>query len=168
MRLVALGDHWPSLILRFAGFIFWKLTLSISFVSHYRIANPRVIESTSSYRGGLAHSSYISLGTNLLVTITLVFRLWRGKRVTERLLGNTGNQLIPYSKLITVLLQSALPPLLLGISHLVANVGYNKTYVTHGTLWVSFTVSKYAPLSLSVQLTNASRSLRLRLLRKVQ
>ena len=95
------------------------------------------------YPTALMISSYISLGTNFFVSSAIILRLWKAKREARRLLGDAGlsKAYIPYSRLIAVLVQSALPPFLLGLSHLIAYFKFYALYHTHGALWVSFTVS---------------------------
>ena len=95
------------------------------------------------YPKALLISSYISLGTNFSVSSAIILRLWKAKQEARRLLGDAGlsKAYIPYSRLVSVLFQSALPPFLLGLSHLIAYLGFHTLYRTHGALWVSFTVS---------------------------
>jgi hypothetical protein len=92
--------------------------------------------------------TYISLFANSIVTSALIIRIWRAKRKMEVLLGNDSHipqAQIPYIRLIRILTESALPPLLLGIVHLgfmTTGVGQN---VVLNLLWVSFTVRPVHP-----------------------
>jgi hypothetical protein len=92
--------------------------------------------------------TYISLTANLIVTPALITRIWRAKRKVETLLGNNSQipqAQIPYTRLIRILTESALPPLLLGFVHLAlafTNIGQN---VVLNILWVSFTVRSAHP-----------------------
>ena len=88
-------------------------------------------------------SSYCSLATNFVVSTAIVVYLWKAKKEAQRLLNDpTLKQAhVPYSRLIAVLTQSALPPLILGIAHMILLVAFGITFYTHGALWISFTVS---------------------------
>ncbi|KAH6908614.1 hypothetical protein BKA70DRAFT_1222786 [Coprinopsis sp. MPI-PUGE-AT-0042] len=98
------------------------------------------------YTTAVSVGSYISLGTNLIISSSLIIWLWRRKKEVKYLMGGAavGKTQIPYSRLINVLVQSALPPLLLGLLHMVLYI-YRRTQAIRspsslGALWISFTV----------------------------
>jgi hypothetical protein len=94
-----------------------------------------------------ALTPYISLFSNLLVTPPLIVWIWKAKRKVKSLLGNTtpAKTQIPYNRLIRVLTESALPPLVLGISHLAVFLSDRKTRerrsVVLSIIWWIFTAS---------------------------
>lgn len=61
--------------------------------------------------------------------------------MTDSALGSSRRTTIPYQRLMTILLESAVPPLVLGLIHLGLRLATFKTIVPGlGMLWVSFTV----------------------------
>jgi hypothetical protein len=82
-----------------------------------------------------------SLVANFIVTTALISWIWRAKREVESLLGDTmlAQTQLPYNRVIRILTESALPPLLLFSLHLaLLYSGYQTVVVT--MLWVIFTV----------------------------
>jgi hypothetical protein len=102
-----------------------------------------IIENSRLYSGYLMYGSYATLITNLFVSTVIILRLWAGKYETETLMGDAmvGVARIPYSTLISVIVESALPPLLLGILHFILYFSTKKGLSTVSALWISFTVS---------------------------
>ncbi|KAH6899389.1 hypothetical protein BKA70DRAFT_739162 [Coprinopsis sp. MPI-PUGE-AT-0042] len=96
--------------------------------------------------------TYVSLLTNLVTSTTLVFRLWRAKREAEESMGDRLCQAqIPYKRLIGILVESALPPLLLGILHMILFFSLQATVISLNVLLVSFTILAPQSISLRVQ-----------------
>jgi hypothetical protein len=91
---------------------------------------------------GQLYAFYISLGSNFVLSTALVTRIWMARREALDLLGrpNSSQSQIPYAKVISILLESALPPLVLGVSHLIIWQAFDVMYYTHGAPWLSFTV----------------------------
>lgn len=97
----------------------------------------------SGYSRGILLAAYVSLATNMIVSTTLIVHLWSARRKAKQLFSNAEGRVqyqIPYSKLIRILVESALPPLVLGISHIVAYMVFAKRYRAHGALWISLTI----------------------------
>jgi hypothetical protein len=85
--------------------------------------------------------TYVSLLTNLITSTTLVIRLWCAKRHAEASMGDRASQaLVPYKRLIGILVESALPPLLLGILHMALFFSLQRTVISLNVLLVSLTV----------------------------
>ncbi|KAH6908616.1 hypothetical protein BKA70DRAFT_1562644 [Coprinopsis sp. MPI-PUGE-AT-0042] len=95
------------------------------------------------YSSRLALGLYLSLGTNVMVSTVLIVRLWRGRQEFKSLVGGAvvGEAQIPYSRLMKVLLESALPPLILGVVHVTLYFMLPDVSLSmHSALWISFTV----------------------------
>lgn len=126
------------------GVLLWFLVNGIRQMKRYSALGPyeALLLTLDGYSAGLLYSFYISLGTSIVVTTTLIYRLWKENREAKRLLGDSPSNEShwPYKRLIVLLLSSALPPLLLGLVHLVVFLGFRRTSQAHGALWVSFTI----------------------------
>ncbi|KAH6908611.1 hypothetical protein BKA70DRAFT_1481880, partial [Coprinopsis sp. MPI-PUGE-AT-0042] len=148
---VIIGITTLPLLASFGFFVFALM--------EYRDTRQDTTENSRVYSSVLIYESYISLGTNLIVSTLLIIHLWRRKREIQFLMGSAivNKSQIPYSKLMKVLFQSALPPPLLGFLHLtlrftasVANGNFllGGDFSSIGTLWISSTVhaSKFTSL----------------------
>jgi hypothetical protein len=91
-----------------------------------------------------------SLSANLIVTPALISWIWRSQTEVESLLGNAvlAQTQVPYNRVVRILTESALPPLLLGFLNISLAVSGNLS-VVFTILWVIFTV-RYQLLNLFV------------------
>ncbi|KAH6905653.1 hypothetical protein BKA70DRAFT_1503094 [Coprinopsis sp. MPI-PUGE-AT-0042] len=86
---------------------------------------------------------YTSLFVNFIVSPTLIVWIWRAKREVNSLLEHPDRPQtqMPYNRLIRILTESALPPLLLGFTHLGLFLSKGSFPVLN-VLWVIFTVMR--------------------------
>jgi hypothetical protein len=89
-------------------------------------------------------ATFVSLFVNVLVTPALIVWIWRAKRKVTLLLGDSvlEQTQVPYNRLIRILTESALPPLLLGISQVALILSSGYPSVLLNMLWGIFTVSR--------------------------
>jgi hypothetical protein len=90
---------------------------------------------------------YVSLLANLIVSTTLFVWLWKARRSAAAKLGRSSSgakeAAIPYTRLMRILVESAVPPLILGLIHLALRLASFKPLIPGlGILWVSVTVRK--------------------------
>ncbi|KAH6908540.1 hypothetical protein BKA70DRAFT_1481778 [Coprinopsis sp. MPI-PUGE-AT-0042] len=86
-------------------------------------------------------STWISLGFNLLISPTLIIHLWREKKEVDALVGDSrvGKAYVQYTRIIRTLVESAVPPLILGLA-LVISRFYGNAAPALYLVWVTFTI----------------------------
>ncbi|KAH6905644.1 hypothetical protein BKA70DRAFT_1291759 [Coprinopsis sp. MPI-PUGE-AT-0042] len=105
----------------------------------------------------VAAGTYISLLANLIVSPTLIAWIWRAKREMESCLDThqpLSHTQIPYNRLMRILTESALPPLLLGFVHLGLYLPSGDLMVgawrVLNVLWLIFTILAPQTIALRV------------------
>lgn len=85
---------------------------------------------------------YMSVLVNVIVSPTLIGTLWRGKRHADSLMGNSrvGHAHLQYTRIIRTLVESALPPLALGLIHIVLLAAFQVVSPLFNLVWISSTV----------------------------
>ncbi|KAH6908598.1 hypothetical protein BKA70DRAFT_1280285 [Coprinopsis sp. MPI-PUGE-AT-0042] len=87
-------------------------------------------------------ATYVSLLTNLIVSATLIIHLRKAAQRLTSLLGHasTTRTRTPYTRIIEMLVEAALPPLVSGIVHLILFAALKTQAITLNVLLLSFTV----------------------------
>ncbi|KAH6908597.1 hypothetical protein BKA70DRAFT_1400617 [Coprinopsis sp. MPI-PUGE-AT-0042] len=87
-------------------------------------------------------SVYLSVLTNLIVSPTLILCLWREKRDVDSLLGDSrvGKAHVQYTRIIRTLVESASPPLALGLVHIVLVAAFQVNSPLFNLIWITFTI----------------------------
>ena len=88
---------------------------------------------------------YVSLLANSIVCPALLTLLWQARKQTQSLgvgsaLVNSSHERDPYTRLMGILAESALPPMVLGFLHLGLNFGIGFRTIAINVLWLSLTV----------------------------
>ncbi|KAH6880336.1 hypothetical protein BKA70DRAFT_190881 [Coprinopsis sp. MPI-PUGE-AT-0042] len=105
--------------------------------------------------------TYTSLLANLIVSPALILRVWLARREMESLVGESrfSHTHVPYTRLIEILTESAVPPLLLGLLHLILHFAIRDCHFTFiNMLWVSFTI--LAPQTLTLRVLDGPKHIR--------
>jgi hypothetical protein len=89
---------------------------------------------------------YMSVLTNVIVSPALIWCLWREKRHADSLMGNSriGGAHLQYGKVIRTLAESALPPLALGLIHILLFTACHVLSPLFNIFWITTTVGPCA------------------------
>ncbi|KAH6908607.1 hypothetical protein BKA70DRAFT_1562638 [Coprinopsis sp. MPI-PUGE-AT-0042] len=142
--------------------VVWGLALILTFVSTgFMVLNIFFIHKKREYdmEYGFTFGAISSVLTNVVVSTALVIKLLKRRKESKDLVGDTAQWLkTPYRFLFFILIESASPPIVLGILSIVAWFLHMYTLQWVFLLWISLTANTGTPDTRTARFTEKKPS----------